>query len=294
MRPARLVLAILVFGAVPALAQQNPDPETQATYQDIQRTLGLVPQFLRLFPQDAISAAWQELKDLELNPRTAVPARYKELIGLGVAAQVPCRYCTYFHTAVAQLSGASERETREAVTMAALTRKWSTVLNGLQIDEATFKSEVQRVFAHARNPPPMRGPVRPVTDPASAYADMEQTLGLVPSFFRAYPAAAVAAAWRTYKAVELAPSVLPTKYKELVGLAVASQIPCRYCVYFHTEAARMNGASDAEIREAVAISSHTRFWSTFLNGSQIDETTFRRETDQIMANMRKRTKVSSR
>jgi AhpD family alkylhydroperoxidase len=77
-------------------------------------------------------------------------------------------------------------------------------------------------------------------------------------------------------------------------LAVASQIPCRYCIVFHTEAARLNGATDAEIREAVAMASITRHWSTFLNGTLTDEATFRRETDQVMANVRRKEQVAAR
>jgi AhpD family alkylhydroperoxidase len=50
------------------------------------------------------------MKTLQLNPGTALSGKVKELIGLAVAAQVPCRYCTYAHTEFARLDGASERE----------------------------------------------------------------------------------------------------------------------------------------------------------------------------------------
>ena len=37
----------------------HADPrEAQATYQDIQKTLGLVPGFLKAFPETGIAAAW--------------------------------------------------------------------------------------------------------------------------------------------------------------------------------------------------------------------------------------------
>ncbi len=36
-----------------------------------------------------------------------------------------------------------------------------------------------------------------------------------------------------------------------IALAVASQIPCDYCVYFHTQAAEANGATDEEIPETL-------------------------------------------
>ena len=61
------------------------------------------------------------MKTLQLNPHTALPGRTKELVGLGVAAQIPCKYCIYAHTEFAKLNGASDAEVGEAVAMAALT-----------------------------------------------------------------------------------------------------------------------------------------------------------------------------
>jgi AhpD family alkylhydroperoxidase len=61
-----------------------------------------------------------------------------------------------------------------------------------------------------------------------------------------------------FKSVQPNPN---TKVKELIGLAVAAQISCTYCIYFHTTAAKLNGATDAEIREAVAMATISRHWS---------------------------------
>jgi AhpD family alkylhydroperoxidase len=117
---------------------------------------------------------------------------------------------------------------------------------------------------------------------------MEFTLGLVPTFMKKFPEQGVAAAWREFKNIQLNPKTpLDGKTKELVGLAVAAQVPCAYCVVFHTEAAKLNGATEQEIREAVAMGAITRHWSTEHNGSLVDETQFRREVDQIVANAKK-------
>src|SRR5262245_38031840 len=142
-------LAALV-AASPA-AHANPT-EAEATYQDIQRTLGLVPSFLKAFPEYGIAAAWDELKAGQLNPHTALPGKTKELIALAVAAQIPCRYCIYFHTQVSKLDGARDAELKDAIAMAAMIRHWSTMLNGLQIDLAQFKQETARVFAYVKHP----------------------------------------------------------------------------------------------------------------------------------------------
>jgi AhpD family alkylhydroperoxidase len=265
------------------------EPTAKATYQDIEKTLGLVPTFLQAFPEEGIAAAWDELKTVQLNPQTALSTKQKELIGLAVAAQVPCRYCIYFHTQVStKLGGATSGEVKDAIAMAAITRHWSTVLNGMQIDLSEFKQELGRIVAFVKKPAAKAATPIAVVDAASAYKDIEATLGSVPTFMRRYPEVGIAAAWRELKMVQLNPTTpLDNKTKELIGLAVAAQVPCQYCVAFHTEAAKLNGASDQEIREAVAMASITRHWSTVLNGSLIDEAKFRKEVDQIITNATK-------
>ena len=53
------------------------------------------PPFMKdTFPEQAVSAAWQEYLAVG-NPKGALDAKTKELIGLAVAAQIPCTYCVY-------------------------------------------------------------------------------------------------------------------------------------------------------------------------------------------------------
>jgi AhpD family alkylhydroperoxidase len=122
------------------------DSAAQATYRDIEQTLGSVPTFFKMFPEVGIAGAWTEFKSVQLNPNTKLNGKTKELLGLAVAAQIPCQYCIYFHTAAAKLNGASDEEIRETVAMAAITRHWSTVLNGMQIDPAVFRNETDAVL----------------------------------------------------------------------------------------------------------------------------------------------------
>jgi AhpD family alkylhydroperoxidase len=145
--PASLALiAMVTLG--PGYAQERPSTADTA-YQDIEKTLGLVPGFFRAFPKSAIAGAWTEFKTLQLNPNTRLNGKMKELIGLAVAAQVPCHYCVYFHTAAAKAHGATDEEIQETVAMAAIVRHWSTVLNGMQVDSADFKREVDTVLRMA-------------------------------------------------------------------------------------------------------------------------------------------------
>ena len=143
-------IGVTAIAATPATSPpatpMSADPSAQAAYHDIEATLGFVPGFFKAFPEAGIAGAWGEFKTVQLNPKTALSGKMKELIGLAVASQIPCTYCIYFHTAAARANGASDEEMREAVAMAAISRHWSTVLNGMQIDLTTFKKETNTVL----------------------------------------------------------------------------------------------------------------------------------------------------
>ena len=125
------------------------DATAQATYRDIEQTLGFVPSFFKVFPEAGIAGAWAEFKSVQLNPKTKLDGKTKELIGLALASQIPCQYCIYFHTAAAKANGATDEDIREAVAMAAIVRHWSTVLNGMQVDLAAFKQDTDTVLRAA-------------------------------------------------------------------------------------------------------------------------------------------------
>jgi AhpD family alkylhydroperoxidase len=119
--------------------------------RDIAQTLGSTPDFLKRFPDVARAGAWRQMKEMQLNPATALSGKQKELVGLAVSAQIPCRYCIIAHTEFAKLNGATDAEINEAVAMAALTRNLSTMLNGLQVDETQFRRDVDRLVKGARS-----------------------------------------------------------------------------------------------------------------------------------------------
>jgi AhpD family alkylhydroperoxidase len=142
------LIALAVASTLTATTQvtRAQDASAAAAYRDIEQTLGIVPTFFRQFPESGIAPAWAEFKAVQLNPNTKLNGKTKELIGLGIAAQIPCQYCVYFHTVAAKANGATDAEIREAVAMAAIVRHWSTVLNGMQVDQAGFKQEVDTVM----------------------------------------------------------------------------------------------------------------------------------------------------
>lgn len=118
------------------------DAATAAALAEMEAAFGAVPTFVREMPKSAVAGAWAELRDVELSDQTALSPKVKSLISLAVAAQIPCDYCIWSDTNSARAAGATDEEIAEAVTMAALTRHWSTIFNGLQVDMDTFKAEL--------------------------------------------------------------------------------------------------------------------------------------------------------
>jgi AhpD family alkylhydroperoxidase len=126
-----------------------------------------------------------------------------------------------------------------------------------------------------------------VDDRQAVDRDIEATLGLVPTFFRTVPDYLIPTEWASFKSLELSDqTAIPNKYKELIGLAVSGATRCRYCAYFHSEAARLFGATEDEITETALIAKNTMGWSTYLNTLQFDYDEFVREFDQIAAHVR--------
>jgi AhpD family alkylhydroperoxidase len=113
------------------------------------------------------------------------------------------------------------------------------------------------------------------------YKEMKEMFGLVPSFFKLVPDSTLEHEWELFKAIQLNETAIPNKYKELIGVAVSAASRCKYCSFFHTEMAKLNGATDAEIEEAVHYAKSSAGWSTYINGLQIDYDEFKDEVRQV-------------
>lgn len=119
----------------------------------------------------------------------------------------------------------------------------------------------------------------------NAKNEITQQFGTFLSMFDAIPAHALPGAWDNFKQLQSPENVIPPKYRELMQLSVASQIPCVYCVYYHSTVAKAFGATDEEIKEAVAHGAQTRQWSTVLQGNQIEFEDFKSEVDAALKYM---------
>ena len=139
-----MVVSGVFFAPGTAIAEE-PTP-SEAAVAEMKKMLGGVPAELQVYPESARAAGWEMMKATDFNKNTALPAKIRELIGLAVAAQIPCQYCVYYHIKAAKAAGASEEEMREAVHQASMTRHWSTVLYGNQYNFETYQSEVDAAF----------------------------------------------------------------------------------------------------------------------------------------------------
>jgi AhpD family alkylhydroperoxidase len=117
--------------------------------------------------------------------------------------------------------------------------------------------------------------------------EIEEVFGQVPEFFQRVPGYLLPTEWGSFKSLMLSDeTAIPSKYKELIGLAVSGATRCRYCAYFHAEAARLWGATEDEINETALVAKHTMGWSTYLNTLQFDYDAFTAEFDQVAAHIR--------
>lgn len=114
------------------------------------------------------------------------------------------------------------------------------------------------------------------------YSEVNKALGLVPQWIEQMPEGALQGFWGMARDFWLKESKIPNKYKELIGIAVSGATRCKYCQLFHTEGARLHGATDEEIAEAAAMAGVTMMGSTYLNALAVDYDTFERETRDIV------------
>ena len=109
------------------------------------------------------------------------------------------------------------------------------------------------------------------------YKEIEEMFGLVPSMFKAVPDSSLELEWQLFKRVQFEEGPIPNKYRELIGVAISAISKCRYCAVYHTEVAKLNGATDAEIEDAVHYAKSSAGWSTYINGLQLDFDQFKEE-----------------
>jgi AhpD family alkylhydroperoxidase len=118
--------------------------EYEETLDDIKKTIGIVPGFMKALPEDVLVHDWALWKKYTLGT-TKIPAKYRELAGLEIASNIKCPYCQLMHTAFAKFYGATDEELAEVYYLASLTSRWSTMIHAQHYDWETFEKEAQQI-----------------------------------------------------------------------------------------------------------------------------------------------------
>lgn len=114
--------------------------------------------------------------------------------------------------------------------------------------------------------------------------EIRETLGIVPSFFNAMPDETLDLEWTLFRRFEMQEEgmAIPAKFRQLMGVAVHSETKCEYCTLFHTELAKLLGATDEDVQEAVHYAKHTLGLSAYLNGIREPKDRFAEELETVL------------
>lgn len=117
----------------------------QEIYREIEQQFGFVPLFIKALPDDSLESDWLNIKMTQFGDSGSIPAKYKQLAGLAVAAATKDEHCVLWHTEMAKAKGATDEEIREILRCVYDTVGWGVVLKGVALDYGEFKRELQRM-----------------------------------------------------------------------------------------------------------------------------------------------------
>lgn len=139
------IVAFTLFALLttPAISQDKTAGDIRAEAAD---AFGVALPEIENYPDSMLGGAWAWMNDVE-DGEGAIDSKTMQLIGLAVAAQIPCQYCTHYHRSAALSLGATEQEIAEAAAIAGYVRNWSAVLYGAGANIDDYKKMVDGMFA---------------------------------------------------------------------------------------------------------------------------------------------------
>ncbi len=142
-----LLSCLTLLFSLTAFAQTNDQATIDEAKKEIEATFGFYPEIYKIIPDYQVPGVWAYFKAAN-GPQNAIPQKYRELINLAVAAQIPCDYCIYYHTEAAKAFGATEDEVKETLVSASSTRAFSMIIQGNGVKLEQFKEEFGRMMAY--------------------------------------------------------------------------------------------------------------------------------------------------
>jgi AhpD family alkylhydroperoxidase len=112
---------------------------------------------------------------------------------------------------------------------------------------------------------------------------MQDRFGRVLPHFDRIPDEFVDVEWDLMKRVQFDETLIPKRYKELIALAVTAAGRCPYGAAVHSELARLHGATEAEIEEALRVAKLASGWGVLMTGLQVDPRQFGEEVARAVA-----------
>ena len=119
----------------------------EETRDDVEDALGIVPGYFDELNEQDLVNEWPNFRRYALE-ETAIPAKYKELVGLAIAANIKCPYCQLFHREAAKMHGATEEELAELEFLASWTSRYSALIHAQNYDFDTFQREFEDIASH--------------------------------------------------------------------------------------------------------------------------------------------------
>lgn len=126
------------------------------------------------------------------------------------------------------------------------------------------------------------------------HKEIKEMFGLVPTMFQNLPDSTLELEWKLFKRSQFDEGPIPNKYRELIGLAISAVTKCKYCIFYHTELAKLYGATEEEIEDAIHYAKSSVGWSAYLSGLQFDFKKFKEEITSACDHVKKKNKKSKK
>ena len=112
------------------------------------------------------------------------------------------------------------------------------------------------------------------------YNDINETLGAIPGFISKLDDDHIGPIWEKTKKTFLSDMSCGMQVNALAALSAAYALECEYWIEFHSQTARLAGATEENIQDIKEISDFVATWSKFLKGINYDLNKFKEESTE--------------
>lgn len=166
----------------------------------------------------------------------ALDAKTKQLIAIAVGHVTQCPYCIRAHVPQALKLGATPEEIMEAIWVAAAGRASGGYTHaGIAVDQMDIDDGIAK-------------------DSGSLFVTQNPELAAK----KAKLAPHIVETWRDFSNSVFKENVLSEKTKQLIALGISHVTQCASCIRGHTKMAKVKGASNEQMMEAIWVASEMR------------------------------------